>query len=146
MIDDAEYARVLASFNNRWKDPDDDPTSVYIGCPHNTYDEILHLEPEDRQSHQGIEPGKGGDSGRHGLLDRGEEPTVGRASRPAQGTCSAPVCSSRPSARPAYQGLKGMADIDRGVTNSNKARYYSRLRLFGDDDLLEIAMTGKIPA
>jgi hypothetical protein len=31
------------------------------------------------------------------------------------------------------------------VTNSNKARYYSRLRLFGDDDLLEIAMTGKIP-
>ena len=47
---------------------------------------------------------------------------------------------------PAYQGLKGMADIDRGVTNSNKARYYSRLRLFGDDDLLEIAMTGKIPA
>ena len=47
---------------------------------------------------------------------------------------------------PAYQGLKGMADIDRGVTNSNKARYYSRLRLFGDDDLLQIAMTGKLPA
>jgi hypothetical protein len=38
-----------------------------------------------------------------------------------------------------------MADIDRGVTNSNKARHYSALRLFGDDDLLEIAMTGKIP-
>ena len=37
-----------------------------------------------------------------------------------------------------------MADIDRGVTNSNKARFYSRLRLFGDDDLLQIAMTGKL--
>jgi hypothetical protein len=32
------------------------------------------------------------------------------------------------------------------VTNSNKARFYSRLRLFGDDDLLRIAMTGKLPA
>ena len=39
-----------------------------------------------------------------------------------------------------------MADIDRGVTNSNKARFSSRLRLFGDDDLVQIAMTGKLPA
>jgi hypothetical protein len=38
-----------------------------------------------------------------------------------------------------------MADIDRGVTNSNKARFYSRLRLYDDDDLVQIAMTGKVP-
>ena len=46
---------------------------------------------------------------------------------------------------PAFQGLKGMADIDRGVTNSNKARFYTRLRLYDDDDLVQIAMTGKVP-
>jgi hypothetical protein len=46
---------------------------------------------------------------------------------------------------PAYQGLKGMSDIDRGVTNSNKARYYTRLRLYDDDDLVGIALTGKVP-
>ena len=46
---------------------------------------------------------------------------------------------------PAYQGLKGMADIDRGVTNSNKGRFYTRLRLYDDDDLVKIAMTGKVP-
>ena len=39
-----------------------------------------------------------------------------------------------------------MAELERGVTNSNKARYYSNLRLFGDDDLVQIALTGKIPA
>jgi hypothetical protein len=46
---------------------------------------------------------------------------------------------------PAYQGLKGMAEIDRGVTNSNKARFYTRLRLYDDDDLVNIALTGKVP-
>ena len=46
---------------------------------------------------------------------------------------------------PAYQGLKGMADIDRGVTNSNKGRFYTRMRLYSDDDLVNIAMTGKVP-
>ena len=46
---------------------------------------------------------------------------------------------------PAYQGLKGMVDIDRGVTNSNKARFYTRLRLYEDDELVKIAMTGKVP-
>jgi hypothetical protein len=38
-----------------------------------------------------------------------------------------------------------MRDIERGVTNSNKARFYSNLRLYDDDDLVKIAMTGKVP-
>ncbi len=53
--------------------------------------------------------------------------------------------SSRPSARPRSRGLKGMGEVDRGVTNSNKARFYSRLRLYDDADLVQIAMTGKVP-
>ena len=145
IIDDAEYARVLSSFNNRWKEPDADPTSVYIGCPHNTYDEILYWSKKIDQAIK--------ESGqekvaipvvmacpivvRNRLLD--EHPVLLRDIRRA-GVRFTTICT------PAYQGLKGMADIDRGVTNSNKARYYSRLRLFGDDDLLQIAMTGKVPA
>ena len=42
MIDDAELARVRDGFQNLWKDPKGDPTAVYIGCPHNTYDELLY--------------------------------------------------------------------------------------------------------
>jgi hypothetical protein len=38
-----------------------------------------------------------------------------------------------------------MANIDRGVTNSNKARFYSRLRLYDDADLVQIAISGKVP-
>jgi hypothetical protein len=38
-----------------------------------------------------------------------------------------------------------MADIDRGVTNSNKGRIYTRMRLYDDDPLVKIAMTGKVP-
>ena len=44
-----------------------------------------------------------------------------------------------------FQGMKGMAAIERGVTNSNKARFYSALRLYDDDDLIQIALTGKAP-
>jgi hypothetical protein len=44
-----------------------------------------------------------------------------------------------------WMGLKGMADIERGVTNSGKARSYTNLRIYDDDHIVEIAMTGKAP-
>jgi len=145
VIDDAEYERVLSTFNNRWKDPDGDPTSVYIGCPHNTYDEIVYwskkfvtaIEESDQETVAIPVVMACSIVVRNKLLD--EHPVLLRDVLRA-GVRFTTICT------PAYQGLKGMADIDRGVTNSNKARYYSRLRLFGDDDLLEIAMTGKIRA
>ena len=145
IIDDAEYARVLSSFNNRWKEPDADPTSVYIGCPHNTYDEILYWSKKIDQAIK--------ESGqekvaipvvmasavvvRNRLLD--EHPIMFRDMIRA-GTNFVNICT------PAYQGLKGMADIDRGVTNSNKGRFYTRMRLYDDDNLVKIAMTGKVPS
>jgi predicted aconitase len=145
VIDDAEYERVLSTFNNRWLDPDGDPTAVYIGCPHNTYDEILYWSQKIDKAIKASRQEKLAIPVimacsilvRNRLLD--EHPVLLRDVRRA-GVRFTTICT------PAFQGLKGMADIDRGVTNSNKARYYSRLRLFGDDDLLEIAMTGKIPA
>ena len=42
VIDDAELARVQGTFQNLWNDPKGDPTTVYIGCPHNTYQETVY--------------------------------------------------------------------------------------------------------
>jgi len=144
VIDDAEYKRVRDTFQNLWLEPEGDPTAVYIGCPHNTYDEMVYWSKNFLD----------------GLKDAGQEkfaiPVV-MASAPVvkdklldqhplmyrdlirAGAGFTTICT------PAFQGLKGMANIDRGVTNSNKARFYSRLRLYDDADLVQIAMTGKVP-
>jgi len=144
VIDDDEYKRVRDNFQNLWLDPNGDPTTVYIGCPHNTYDEMVDW------SRRFLE----------GLKDAGQDkfaiPVV-MASSPVvkdklldqhplmyrdmvrAGAGFTTICT------PALQGLKGMANLDRGVTNSNKARFYSRLRLYDDDDLVQIAITGKVP-
>jgi len=144
IIDDAEYKRIRDSFENLWKDPNSDPTAVYIGCPHNTYQEVVYWSEMFTNALK--------DTGqekfaipvvmaqpvvvRDKLLD--EHPIMYRDMIRA-GTAFTNICT------PAYQGLKGMADIDRGVTNSNKGRFYTRLRLYDDLDLVKIAMTGKVP-
>jgi hypothetical protein len=144
VIDDAEYKRVRGGFQNLWKDPNADPTAVYLGCPHNTYEEVVSWSKRFTAALK--------DAGqkkfaipvvmaqpvvvRDKLLD--QHPIMYRDMVRA-GAQFTTICT------PAYQGLRGMADIDRGVTNSNKARFYSRLRLYDDDDLVQIAMTGKVP-
>jgi hypothetical protein len=145
VIDDAELARVRDGFLNLWKDPNGDPTGVYIGCPHNTYDEMVYWA---KKLHHALKE-KGQEKVavpvimasapvvRDRLLD--EHPVLYRDMLRA-GVEYTTICT------PAFQGLRGMADIDRGVTNSNKARFYSRLRLYDDDDLVQIALTGKLPS
>ncbi|MGI9330622.1 MAG: aconitase X [Gammaproteobacteria bacterium] len=145
VIDDAEYARVLGTFENRWTDPEGDPTAVYIGCPHNTYDEIYYWTKRIDEALKAAGQKKvavpvylaSSVVVRARLLD--EHPVLARDSL-RNGVQYMNICL------PALQGLKGMAEVDRGVTNSNKARYYTRCRLYGDDELLEIAVTGKVPA
>ena len=145
VIDDEELSRVMDTFENRWADPDGDPTAVYIGCPHNTYDEMVYwaskFDAEFKASGQEkvAIPTYLSCSVvvRNKLLD--EHPIMFR-DVVRGGIQFNNICTV------AMQGLKGMSDIDRGVTNSGKARFYTRSRLFGDDDLLQIAMTGKVPA
>jgi predicted aconitase len=144
VIDDAELARVRDGFQNLWNDPKADPTTVYIGCPHNTYQEMVSWSEKFtgalRQAGQerfaipvvmasSVQV-------RDRLLD--EHPVLTRDMKRA-GAFFTNICT------PAYSGLKGMADIDRGVTNSNKARFYTKLRLYDDDALVRIALTGKVP-
>jgi predicted aconitase len=145
VIDDAEYARVISTFKNRWKDPDGDPTTVFIGCPHNTYEEILDwsqkidkaIKASDQDQIKCPVVFACSPVVRNTLLD--QHPVLLRDVLRA-GVRFTTICT------PAFQGLKGMQDIERSVTNSNKGRFYTAMRLFGDDELLEIAMTGKIPA
>lgn len=145
VIDDAEMERVLGTFNNRWKEPDGNPTGVYLGCPHNTYDEILYWAKRLNSALRAKGQRKVAipvimacsPVVRNKLLD--EYPLLLRDVLRA-GIGFTTICT------PGYIGLKGMAELERGVTNSNKARHYSNLRLFGDDDLIQIALTGKIPA
>jgi predicted aconitase len=144
LIDDAELARVRESFANLWKDPNGDPNGVYLGCPHNTYDEMVSWAKRFDQALR--EKGQekfaipvimaSAPVVKDRLLD--EHPVLYRDMLRA-GIEYTTICA------PAFQGLRGMADVERGVTNSNKARFYSRLRLYDDDDLVEIALTGKVP-
>jgi len=144
VIDDAELARVRDSYPNLWKDPDSDPTGVFLGCPHNTYDELVYWSKKFTHA---LEE-KGQDKiaipvilasavvVKDKLLDT--HPLLYRDALRA-GIHFTHICT------PVYQGMKGMADIERGVTNSNKARVYTKLRLYDDDDLVQIALTGKVP-
>ena len=45
-----------------------------------------------------------------------------------------------------WAGTKGFSDRVRGITNSAKARNYSSIRYFPDQTLVDIIVTGKIPA
>jgi predicted aconitase len=144
VIDDAELARIRDGYPNLWKDPNGDPTRIYIGCPHNTYDELVYW---GKKLHQALQ-----DAGQEELaipvvmaqsvavrdhfMD--EHPVLFRDLRRA-GVLYTNICT------PAFQGLKGMMDIERGVTNSNKGRCYTNMRLYDDDDLVQIALTGKVP-
>ena len=144
VIDDAEYKRVRDSFQNLWKDPNGDPTAVYIGCPHNTYTEMVTWSENLTKALKASGKEKFAIPVvmaqpvvvRDKLLD--QHPIMYRDMVRA-GANFVNICT------PAYQGLKGMADIERGVTNSNKGRFYTRLRLYDDENLVNIAMTGKVP-
>jgi predicted aconitase len=144
VIDDAELARMRGTFQNLWNDPKGDPTAVYIGCPHNTFTEMVYWAQslkkalEERKQEKLAIPVVMASPVvvKDRLLD--EHPILYRDMVRA-GVQYTNICAV------AFQGTKGMADIDRGVTNSGKGRSYTKMRLYDDDDLVQIAMTGKVP-
>ena len=144
VIDDAELARIRESFPNLWKDPNGDPNGVYIGCPHNTYNEMVYWCQKFHAALKDTEQAKlalpvvlaSSPAVKDKLFD--EHPLLCRDMKRA-GVEFTTICT------PAWLGLKGMADIERGVTNSGKARCYTNLRMYDDDVLVKIALTGKTP-
>jgi predicted aconitase len=144
VIDDKEQARIIGTFPNLWMKKDEDPNAAFIGCPHNTYHEVIKwgklvTEALDKAGKTEAAmpvymfmPNKVRD---RAIEEHGELISkMKRAGMHATNMCSV-----------SYAGMKGFSERVRGVTNSAKTRNYSTIRYFPDDVLVEIIVTGKIP-
>ena len=144
VIDDKEQARIISMFPNLWPKKDGDPTAAFIGCPHNTYHEVIKwgklvTEALDKagKTEAAIPvymfmPNKVRD---RAIEEHGELVSkMKRAGMHATNMCSV-----------SYAGMKGFSERVRGVTNSAKTRNYSTIRYFPDEILVKIIVTGKIP-
>ena len=144
VIDDAEQAKIIATFENLWPEKDGDPTAAFIGCPHNTYHEIVKWGKLVTEALD--EAGKDeaaipvymfcANKVRDRLIEEEGElaSRMKRANMRATNMCSV-----------SYAGMKGFSERVRGVTNSAKTRNYSTVRYFPDELLVKIIVTGKIP-
>jgi predicted aconitase len=144
VIDDAEIERVRSSYPNLWPEDVKKPNRAYIGCPHNTYQELLNW----------------GTAILDGLKERGQEkvalsthlfcatlvrdhfldehPLLVRDLKRA-GVTFTNTCVVT------FAGLKGYSETEFGVTNSNKTRKYSNSIYLKDGPLLETILTGEMP-
>ena len=144
VVDDAEIKRIYDSYPNLWGRKDSKPTRCFIGCPHNTYHEVVYwgkLVTEELKK-------RGQDSVkvpihlftsipvRDHVFD--DHPVLVRDMKRA-GMNFTNMCALM------FTGLKDFANEESAVTNSNKTRKYSSARYFPDDVLLEIVMTGEMP-
>jgi predicted aconitase len=144
VVDDAEIARVYKTYPNLWSKKDAKPTRCFIGCPHNTYHELLTW----------------GSNVTEALKKRGQKKLV----VPMQLFCATVVRDHLLHEHPVlvrdmkdagmsfsnmcavmFTGLKGYQETEFAVTNSNKIRKYSSSRYYSDAALMEIVLTGKMP-
>jgi predicted aconitase len=145
VVDDAEIERIYNGYPNLWSRKDARPSLCFIGCPHNTYHEIYTwgvnvTEELQRRGQERVAIPIHlfcANPVRDHLLD--EHPLLVRDMKRAGMTFSN-MCALM------FTGLKGYSETHFAVTNSNKARKYSSSRYYPDDILLEIVMTGEIPA
>ena len=145
VYDDAEQARVLGNVPKDWEDRPEDPTVFLVGCPHNTYQELLWWGTkvtealEKRGLKTAAVPTKMFCS--NVVRDRlvKEHPVlVGKMTEANMRFTN--MCSV------SYAGMKGFAERTYAVTNSPKTRnYYPMCRYLTDDALIEVVCTGKIP-
>ena len=145
VIDDAEQARVLGTFPVEWEGRPKKPTACFIGCPHNTYQEILTWGKKvtEAAEKRGLKTGAvptimfTPNKVRDHLLEA--EPLL-FGKMHAAGMRFTNMCQV------SYAGMKGFSERTFGVTNSPKTRnYYPSVRYLKDDDLLEVICTGEIP-
>jgi predicted aconitase len=145
VYDDAEQARVLSTFPVEWEGRPKDPTIALIGCPHNTYKELLDWGTKVTEAVE-----------KRGL----KTPAI-----PTRLFCSNVVRDHLVKDHPvligkmteanvrftnmcvvSYVGMKDFSERTFGVTNSPKTRnYYPSTRYLKDDAILEVILTGKIP-
>jgi hypothetical protein len=143
VYDDKEQQAIIDTFENLWEDPDGDPNACFIGCPHNTYQEVVRWSTMVTEA----------------LEKAGKEktaipvymfmPTVVRTrlfleETELAGKAKAAGMSYTNMCAVTYSGMKGFSERIRGVTNSAKTRNYSTIRYFPDQKLIDIIVTGKV--
>lgn len=145
VIDDAEQARVLGNFPVESEGRPEKPTVCLIGCPHNTYHEILTWGQKVTEAveKRGLKTAAiptlllCPNVVRDHLVE--EEPLLVGAMKRA-GMKFTNMCSL------SYVGMKGFSERMYAVTNSAKTRnYYPYVRYLTDDVLIEVICTGEIP-
>jgi hypothetical protein len=145
VVDDAELARVRGKYANLWKNKKGKPTRAFIGCPHNTFEELhrwgTNITKALRKANQQkvaipVNLGCSRFVEEH-FLD--EYPALYRDMKRA-GMTFTNICIL------CFSGLAGYGDLEQPVTNSNKARVYTNARLYDDGPLLKIILTGKVPS
>jgi hypothetical protein len=145
VIDDAEQARVLATFPVEAEGRPEKPTLCIIGCPHNTYHELLTWGKNVTEAveKRGLKTAAIPTLLLCPLVVRDrlveEEPLLVGAMKRA-GMKFTNMCSL------SYVGSKGVSERVFAVTNSPKTRnYYPFVRYLTDDAILEVICTGEIP-
>jgi hypothetical protein len=144
VIDDKEQQRIIDSFPNLWPEKDDDPTAAFIGCPHNTYHEVIKwgklvTEALDKAGKEEtaipVYMFMANMVRNRAIEENGELISkMKRAGLHATNMCAV-----------SYAGMKGFSDRVRGVTNSAKTRNYSSIRYLPDELLVQAIVTGKFP-
>jgi predicted aconitase len=143
VYDDAEQKKIVDTFENLWEDKDGAPNAAFIGCPHNTYQEVVNWckVVTDALEKAGQEKVKVpvymfmANVVRERLLEE-EGELASKAKR--AGMSYTNMCAV------SYSGMKGFSDRIRGITNSAKTRSYSTIRYFPDNKLVDIIVTGKV--
>jgi hypothetical protein len=145
VIDDAEQARVLSNFPVESEGRPEKPTVCFIGCPHNTYHELLTWGKNVTEAveKRGLKTAAiptllfCSNVVRDRLVE--EEPLLVGAMKRA-GMKFTNICTL------SYVGAKGVSERVYAVTNSPKTRnYYPFVRYFTDDVLIDVICTGEIP-
>ena len=144
VIDDKEQAQIISTFENLWPKKDGDPNAAFIGCPHNTYHEVIKWGKLVTEALDKAGKTKAAipiymfmpNPVRNRAIEENGEliSKMKRAGMHATNMCGV-----------SYAGMKGFSERVRGVTNSAKTRVYSTIRYFPDDILVKIIVTGKIP-
>ena len=144
VIDDDEQERIIKTFPNLWPEKDGDPTAAFIGCPHNSYFEIVKYGRLITEALDKAGKEKAAipiymfcvNLVKHRLVEEEGElaSKMLRAGVHVTNMCAV-----------SYAGMKGFSERVRGITNSAKTRNYSTIRYFPDDILVEAIVTGKIP-
>ena len=145
VVDDKEIERIRSSFPNLWPEGLQKPTNANIGCPHNTFHEMVYWgkriteELKTRGLKKLALPTQMFQSrvvSDHFMTENPEMyAEMFSAGVRFSNTCT--VC---------YGGFSGYADDHFNVTNSNKTRKYTNARYISDDDMIEVLMTGVIPS